>query len=66
MYKASVDTSENWDTMIELISEYNLDAEDILQYLTDWHGLQLLDSNFMENLFEELGFETEDDDEEDE
>ena len=66
MYKASVDTSENWDTMIELISEYNLDAEDILQYLTDWHGLQLLDSNFMENLFEELGIETEDEDEEDE
>ena len=66
MYKASVDTSENWVTMIELISEYNLDAEDILQYLTHWYGLQLLDSNFMENLFEELGFETEDDDEEDE
>ena len=66
MYKASVDTSENWDTMVELISEYNLDAENILQYLTDWHGLQLLDQNFMENLFEELGVETEDDDEEDE
>ena len=66
MFKASTDTSENFNTMEKLIDEYNLDANDILQYFTDWHGLQLLDQNFMENLFEELGVETEEEDEEDE
>lgn len=66
MFKASTDTSENFSAMEELIDECNLDANDILQYLTDWHGLQLLDRNFMENLFEELGIETEDEEEENE
>lgn len=52
MYKASYDSSENWDTMMEIIRDKGLDAEDVLRYLTDWHGMQLLDHEFMENLID--------------
>ena len=52
MYEPSRDTSKNWDTMEEIIADKNLDAMDILQYLIDWHGLDLLSYNFMQNLID--------------
>ena len=51
-YEASSDYGKNWDTMMQIIKDYNLDAEDVLRYLTDWHGMCLLDHPFMENLIE--------------
>ena len=50
MYEPSNDTSENWNTMEEIITDLNLSAMDVLQYLTDWHSLGLLSYDFMENL----------------
>ncbi len=52
MYEASYDTNKNWNTMEEIIADNNLTAMDILQYLTDWHGLDLLNYDFMENLID--------------
>lgn len=60
MYEVSWDTAKNYNTMEELIEDYNLTAHDILDYFTDWHGLQLLSESFMRNLIEvELGLEAE-------
>lgn len=50
MYEASSDYSKNWDTMMQIIEDRNLDAEDVLEYLVSWHGMQLLDQSFIENL----------------
>ena len=50
MYEASSDSQENWNTMEEIIRDYGWDGMDVLRYLTDWHGMQLLDREFMENL----------------
>ena len=52
MYKASDSSSENWETMKEIIDDYNLSGYDVLNLLTDWHGLCLLDKSFMENLID--------------
>ena len=52
MYNASDSSSENWDTMKEIIDDYNLSGYDVLNLLTDWHGLNLLDRGFMENLID--------------
>ena len=54
--KAAYDTSKNWETVMEIANDQNFDAEDMLRALTDWHGLQLLDYNFTENLMEEYGY----------
>lgn len=62
--KASNDSSKNWETMIELIKDYGWDGEDVLRCLTDWHGLQILDRSFMQNLLEELGEDEEEDEDE--
>ena len=50
MYETSRNTSDNWDTMMEIINDYGFTAEDMLRLLTDWHGMYLLDQSFMENL----------------
>ena len=39
--------SEMWDLLCEL------DSETVLQLLTDWHGLQLLDDGFYGHLIDE-------------
>ena len=52
MYNASWDSRENYDTMMEIIMVYGLSAVDVLDYLTDYHGLSLLSEAFMENLIE--------------
>lgn len=50
MYEPSNDSCDNYATMEQIINEYNLSGEEVLRYLTDWHGLQLLDYDFMDNL----------------
>jgi hypothetical protein len=52
MYNASNDNSENYSTMEEIINDYNLSGIDVLNYLVDWHGLDLLSKDFMENLID--------------
>ena len=61
MYEVSWDTCKNYNTMESLIEDYGLSAHDILDFLTDWHGLQLLDEAFMKNLFDEIDIEYEED-----
>lgn len=51
-YTVSKDTAENYITMESIIADNNLSAEDVLQYLTDWHGLSLLSEDFMQNLID--------------
>lgn len=52
MYEASFNTSENYETMLDIIRDNGLSGEDVLQLLTDWHGLDLLSQDFMENLID--------------
>lgn len=53
---------EMWDILV------GLSGEDVLQLLTDWHGLQLLDEGFYGHMINEgyIDEEPEDEDEEDE
>lgn len=48
---------ENWDEMVRIIKKYDLDGEDVLRLLTDWHGTDLLADDFMENLHDCEGYE---------
>ena len=52
MYEASYDTSTNYDTFMEMINDNNMSAEDVLNYLTDWHGLSLLSYDFIQNMID--------------
>lgn len=52
MYEASNNTSENFETMEQIIEEYGFDGVEVLKLLTDWHGLDLLSHDFMENLID--------------
>ena len=52
MYEASYDSSKNWETMEEIINDTGADGIQVLQWLTDWHGLDLLDKDFMQNLID--------------
>lgn len=40
----------NYEKMEQIINKYNLSGEDVLQILTDWHGTDLVNDDFMENL----------------
>ena len=58
--------SDNWETMVDIINELNLSGEDVLRMLTNYHGLDLLRFDFMDNLITtELGYEQDEEDEED-
>lgn len=48
--------SDNWDLMTEIIIMYHLDGEDVLRLLTDYHSLDLINGDFMENLIEYEGY----------
>ena len=63
--KPSYDSNENWDIVMEIINDYRLDGEDVLRMLTDWHGLQLLDFDFTENLLTEYDLLDEEEEDED-
>lgn len=51
-YEVSTDTSENYTTMENIIQDMGWSGTDVLNYLTDYHGLQLLDEGFMQNLID--------------
>ena len=48
---------DNYNTFVEIIETYSLTGEDVLRLVTDWHGLQLLTDEFMDNLKEVEGYE---------
>lgn len=47
---ATNDTFRNYEQLAEFISEYNLSAIDVLDLFTNWHGLQLLTKDFIEDI----------------
>jgi len=51
-------TSEekNYEKMVEIIERYNLGGEDVLRLFTDYHGLQLMSDNFLENTMDCEGY----------
>lgn len=50
------DTQKNYETLLEVIKANNISAEELLDAFTNWHGLQLIDDDFMEFL-EDEGYE---------
>lgn len=44
------DTQRNYETLLEAIKANNISAEELLDAFTNWHGLQLIDDDFMEFL----------------
>lgn len=47
------DTQRNYETLLEAIKTNNISAEELLNAFTNWHGLQLIDDDFMEFLEDE-------------
>lgn len=50
MAKIHYDTTKNFDVFLEIIELNNLSAEDVLRMFTNYHGLQLLTQDFLEDL----------------
>lgn len=46
-------TQGRYDKFVGIIVDYELSAQQVLSILTDWHGLQLISEEFMENLIKE-------------
>lgn len=46
-------TQKNYETLLEAIKENGISAEELLGAFTNWHGLQLIDDDFMEFLKDE-------------
>lgn len=44
------DTKKNYNILLEAIKTNNISADDLLDTFTNWHGLQLLDDDFIEFL----------------
>lgn len=47
------DTQRNYEALLEAIKTNNISAEELLNAFTNWHGLQLIDDDFMEFLEDE-------------
>lgn len=47
------DTQKNYSTLLEAIETNNISAEELLNAFTNWHGLQLIDDDFIEFLEDE-------------
>lgn len=47
------DTQRNYETLLEAIETNNISAEELLNAFTNWHGLQLIDDDFIEFLEDE-------------
>lgn len=47
------DTQKNYSILLEAIKTNAIGAEDLLDAFTNWHGLQLIDDDFMEFLEDE-------------
>lgn len=41
------DTNKNYSILLEAIKTNGISAEDLLDAFTNWHGLQLLDDDFI-------------------
>ena len=52
MYDASTDTSKNYETFMEMIEDLNMTPQEVLDYLVNWHGLQLLSEDFIQNMID--------------
>ena len=50
-----MNTSANYETVVDYINEYNLTGEHVLDLLTDYHGLQIMTNDFVEYTKDELG-----------
>ena len=47
------DTRKNYNILLEAIETNNISAKNLLDAFTNWHGLQLLDDDFIELLKDE-------------
>lgn len=52
MYEATNDTGLNYDTFTEMIKDHGWSAEQVLDYLIMWHGMDLLSKEFIQNLID--------------
>ena len=50
-----MNTSANYETVVDYINEYNLTGEQVLDLLTNYHGLQIMTNDFVEYTKDELG-----------
>lgn len=46
-------SDNNYEKFVEVINENNLSGEDVLQIMTNYHGLCLMSDDFIENLEDE-------------
>lgn len=53
---ATHDSSKNWNIFEEIIEDRNMSGIEVLEALTNWHGMQLLDYDCTENFIEEYGW----------
>lgn len=49
MYEASDNDMENYETFCEIIQDTEMSAVDVLNALTNWHGMQLMSREFIQN-----------------
>lgn len=47
------DTQKNYNILLEAIKTNNISAEELLDAFTNWHGLQLIEDDFIEFLKDE-------------
>jgi len=65
MYKISNDTSDNYTTLVDIITEHDLSGCSVLDLFTNYLGLQVLGKDFMEFVCDEYELFVLDDEEED-
>ena len=41
-------TTKNYETLVDMIENLNLTAEEIVQLFTNYHGMQLIEDDFIE------------------
>jgi hypothetical protein len=46
-------TTDNWEILERYINDNRIDGETVLQWFTDYHGLQLMEDGFMEHIRDE-------------
>lgn len=54
MFEATYDTSKNYEIFEQMIEEYNLSGIDILDFFTNYHGLQLLTEDCTQDFIDEF------------
>lgn len=53
---ATYNSNENWEIFEEIIENRGMTGIEVLEALTNWHGMQLLDYDCTENFIEEYGY----------